>query len=76
MFRVTLLCETRPVKTPGAVLLVFHPEREREERVERRDWGNLDFDALRNCAYHFPWVQRVLEQKIIKIIIMIETHKK
>jgi hypothetical protein len=63
MFRVTLLCETKPVKTPGAVLLVFHPGREREIEREERDWRNLDFDAPRNCAYHFPWVQRVLEQK-------------
>jgi hypothetical protein len=50
---VTLPCETRVFKTPGAVLLVFH--------ALSRAPGNLDW--TRNFAYNFPLEKKKKKRK-------------
>lgn len=51
MFGVTLLCETTPLKPRGSPAgWSFTPI--------SVDWGESGLDALRKCAYHFPWVQQ------------------
>lgn len=51
MFRVTLLCETTPLKPRGCPAgWSFTPI--------FVDGGKSGLGAWRDCAYHFPWVQQ------------------
>lgn len=51
MFRATLPCETTPLKRRGSPAgWSFTPI--------FVDWGESGLDAVRKCAYHFPWVQQ------------------